>query len=140
MDRRFEGRDRAATRVDHRDARASMAAPAILIGALVVIVGTFLDWASGTVIDATGTTQTETLDLSGFNVPDARIYAIDVSFAALDDASEREYLNNLPTSLVLPPEAVDRLRAAAGTIVLQSPEFKRLLHETGARLVETPAH
>ncbi|MET0204395.1 MAG: patatin-like phospholipase family protein [Casimicrobiaceae bacterium] len=74
------------------------------------------------------------------NVPDARIYAIDVSFAALDDASEREYLNNLPTSLVLPPEAVDRLRAAAGTIVLQSPEFKRLLHETGARLVETPAH
>ena len=72
MDRRFEGRDRAATRVDHRDARASMAAPAILIGALVVIVGTFLDWASGTVMDATGT-QTETVDLSGLNVPDGRI-------------------------------------------------------------------
>ena len=72
MDRRFEGRDRTPTGVDHRDARASMAAPAILIGALVVIVGTFLDWASGT-IDATGTTQTETLDLSGLNVPDGRI-------------------------------------------------------------------
>ena len=54
------------------DARASMAAPAILIGALVVIVGTFLDWASGAVIDATGT-QTETVDLSGLNVPDGRI-------------------------------------------------------------------
>lgn len=73
MDRRLEGRDRTPTRMDHRDARASMAAPAILIGALVVIVGTFLDWASGTVIDATGTTQTETVDLSGFNVPDGRI-------------------------------------------------------------------
>jgi len=72
MDRSSEGRSRTLTRVDHRDARASMAAPAILIGALVVIVGTFLDWASGT-IDATGTTQTETRDLSGLNVPDGRI-------------------------------------------------------------------
>ena len=53
-------------------------------------------------------------------------------------SGQREYLNNLPTSLVLPPEAVDRLRAAAGTIVLQAPEFKRLLQETGARLVEKP--
>jgi hypothetical protein len=35
--------------------------------------GRFLDWASGTVIDATGTNQTETLDLSGLNVPDGRI-------------------------------------------------------------------
>ena len=50
MDRRLEGRNRTPTRVDHRDARASMAAPAILLGALVVIVGTFLDWASGTVM------------------------------------------------------------------------------------------
>ena len=65
MDRSSEGRGRTLTRVDHRDARASVAAPAILIGALV-IVGTFLDWASGTVIDATGT-QTETVDLSGLN-------------------------------------------------------------------------
>jgi len=72
MDRSSEGRGRTLTRGDHRDARASMAAPAILIGALVVIVGTFLDWASGTVIDATGT-QTETVDLSGLNVPDGRI-------------------------------------------------------------------
>ena len=54
-------------------------------------------------------------------------------------SGQREYLNNLPTSLVLPPEAVDRLRAAAGTIVLHAPEFKRPLQETGARLVEKPA-
>ena len=32
----------------------------------------------------------------------------------MPDAEEREYLMNLPTSFVLPPEAVDRLRAAAG--------------------------
>ena len=59
-----------------------MAAPALLIGALVVIVGTFLDWASGAVIDATGTTQTQTLDLSGFNVPDGRI-VMGIGFALL---------------------------------------------------------
>ena len=82
MDRSSEGRGRTLNRVDHRDARASMAAPALLIGALVVLVGTFLDWASGTVIDATGTAQTETLDLSGFNVPDGRI-VMGIGFALL---------------------------------------------------------
>ena len=46
--------------------------------------------------------------------PDVDIYAIDVSFAALKDKAEFEYLNGLPTSFVLPDEAVDRLRAAAG--------------------------
>jgi len=68
--------------------------------------------------------------------PNVRLYAIDVSFTALADPAEREYLNNLPTSFVLPPEAIDRLRAAAGKIVRESPEFKRLLEEAGARIVE----
>ena len=49
-------------------------------------------------------------------VPDAEIYAIGVSFSALKDTAEFDYLNQLPTSFVLPAEAVDRLRAAAGTI------------------------
>ena len=46
---------------------------------------------------------------------------------------ERDYLNLQPTSFVLPPEAVDRLRAAAGTIILASPEFQRLLKDVGAK-------
>jgi NTE family protein len=46
-----------------------------------------------------------------------------------------EYLNQQPTSFVLPPEAVDRLRAAAGRIILDSPEFQRLLKDVGARIV-----
>ena len=45
--------------------------------------------------------------------PEAQIYVIDVSFKALKDKSERDYLNQLPTSFVLSDEAVDRLRAAA---------------------------
>src|SRR5512136_2593528 len=64
---------------------------------------------------------------AALRVPDAEIYAIDVSFPMLKDKAELDYLNQQPTSFVLPPEAVDRLRAAAGTIIMDSPEFKRLL-------------
>jgi NTE family protein len=71
-------------------------------------------------------------------VPDADIYAIDVSFAALNDKAEREYLNAQPTSFVLPPEAVDRLRAAAGTIIQSSPDFQRLLKDVGVKLIAEP--
>jgi len=69
------------------------------------------------------------------NVPDAEIYAIDVSFQRLKDKNELKYLNKLPTSFHLPSEAVDRLRAAAGTIILESPEFQRLRSDVGATIV-----
>ena len=75
---------------------------------------------------------------TGLRVPQAEVYAIDVSFAALPDKKEREYLNEQPTSFVLPPEAVDRLRAAAGTIIMASPEFQRLLKDLGAKVVAEP--
>jgi NTE family protein len=67
--------------------------------------------------------------------PDVDIYAIDVSFAALKDKAEFEYLNELPTTFVLPAEAVDRLRVAAGTVITASPEFQRLLKAVGATMV-----
>ena len=75
-------------------------------------------------------------DLDG---PDVDIVAIDVSFSALQDKAEFEYLNGLPTSFVLPDEAVDRLRAAAGTIIMASPEFQPLLQEVGATIVAEPS-
>jgi NTE family protein len=71
-------------------------------------------------------------------VPQAEIYAIDVSFSALKDKKELDYLNLQPTTFVLEPEAVDRLRAAGGTIIMDSPEFKRLLKDLGATLVQSP--
>jgi NTE family protein len=76
---------------------------------------------------------------AAMRVPEAEIFAIDVSFPALKDKAEFDYLNQLPTSFVLPDEAVDRLRAAAGTIIKDSPEFQRLLKQLGARIVERPA-
>jgi NTE family protein len=75
---------------------------------------------------------------TALRVPEAEIYAIDVSFAMLKDKDEIAYLNEQPTSFVLPPEAVDRLRAAARTILLDSPEFQRLLKDVGAQLVDSP--
>ena len=56
----------------------------------------------------------------------------------MKDKAELAYLNEQPTSFVLPDEAVDRLRAAAGTIIADSPEFKRLLKDAGGSLVSPP--
>jgi NTE family protein len=62
-----------------------------------------------------------------------------VSFPALKDKAELDYLNQQPTSFVLPAQAVDRLRAAAaGTMIMASPEFQRLLTDVGARVVAEP--
>ena len=71
--------------------------------------------------------------------PDKEVCVIDVSFAALGDKAERDYLDDLPTSFSLPSEAVDRLRAAAGTIIRNSPDFKRLVGETGMTIAQRPA-
>ena len=75
---------------------------------------------------------------AALRMPNAEIYAIDVSFPMLKDKAELAYLNEQPTSFALPAEAVDRLRAAAGTIIKDSPEFQRLLKDVGARIVATP--
>ena len=72
------------------------------------------------------------------NVPTADIYVIDVSFKALQDKSERDYLNELPTSFALPDEAVDRLRAAARSLILDSPDLQQALRDQGARMIQPP--
>jgi NTE family protein len=57
----------------------------------------------------------------------ADIFVIEVSFRVLTDMKERDYLNQLPTSFALPADAVDRLRAAAKKIILESPDFQEVL-------------
>lgn len=46
----------------------------------------------------------------------------DVSFDAIPDPEERAYFMNLPTSFVLPDEAVDPLRDGAGWLLRESAE------------------
>ena len=73
------------------------------------------------------------------DVPDIELYPIDVSFAVHPDADERAYLNEMPTSFVLSAEQVDRLRAAAGLAIRESPEFGRLLRDMHATVLPASA-
>jgi len=57
---------------------------------------------------------------------------INVSFDELADRAERDYLLNLPTSLFLPPESIDRLRAAAAQILRESAAYRRLVGDVSA--------
>jgi len=70
------------------------------------------------------------------NAVNADIYPIEVSFQALSDENERDYLNQLPTSFALPADAVDRLRAAAKKIILASPDFQKMLKSSQGRAAE----
>ena len=67
--------------------------------------------------------------------PSAEIFVVDVSFPALKNEAERDYLNQQPTSFFLPDEAIDRLRRAAGQIISDSPDFQRLLQSVNASIV-----
>jgi NTE family protein len=73
------------------------------------------------------------------NAPNAEIHVIDVSFRALKDKAERDFLNQLPTSFVLADDAIDRLRAAAATIIFDSPDFQQMLKDEGGRIADRPA-
>jgi len=48
-------------------------------------------------------------------VPEAMIYASEVSFAVLRDTAELDFLNRKPAGFLLPAEVVDLMRAAAVT-------------------------
>ena len=65
-------------------------------------------------------------------------YMVEVSFSQVRDPVERKYLNNLPTSLVLDDEAIDRLRAWGRRLLRSSPEFARFLDELGGGTSREP--
>lgn len=67
--------------------------------------------------------------------PNAKIYVINVAFSEIKDQEQRQYLYNLPTSFVLEPEQVDRLRSSAREIILNSLEFNRLISDLNARVI-----
>jgi NTE family protein len=65
------------------------------------------------------------------SVPRIKLHVIDISFDAIPDPKERAYFMNLPTSFVLPPEDIDRLREVAGRLMRQSAEFETVVSEMG---------
>jgi len=58
---------------------------------------------------------------------DVEGHLIEVSFDNIRDPERRSRLKNLPTSFSLSDEEVDALRAAARELLLQSPDFQRLV-------------
>ena len=60
-------------------------------------------------------------------VPELRFDAIDVSFDAIKEPTERQYFQDLPTSFVLSSDDVDKLRAVAGRLLRESPAYQGLL-------------
>ena len=69
------------------------------------------------------------------SVPKISFEVLDVSFDAIRDPKERVYFMNLPTSFVLRPEEVDRLREVAGQLLRESAEYESVVREFGG----TPA-
>jgi NTE family protein len=54
-------------------------------------------------------------------------HLVDVSFAAVDDDSERDFLNGIGTNFDLSDEQVDRLIAAARKVLRESTEFQAFI-------------
>jgi NTE family protein len=60
---------------------------------------------------------------------DIEFTLVEVKFDTLPDEVERTFFKQLPTSFVLKPEEVDKLRDAAHRILVQSPDFQQLLKD-----------
>jgi NTE family protein len=67
-------------------------------------------------------------------VPEIKMHLVEVSFDRVSDPQKRNYLKNLPTSFALSSEDVDELRAAAGELLRQSPDYQHLLEELGGSI------
>jgi len=65
------------------------------------------------------------------SIPKVTLQELDVSFGAIPDLKERAYFMNLPTSFVLPAEAIDRLCDVAGRLLRQSAEYELIVRELG---------
>jgi predicted acylesterase/phospholipase RssA len=55
-------------------------------------------------------------------------YAIEVAFEYIEPAPERSWFKNLPTTLELPRETVDKVRVIGRQLLSEDPEFRRLMH------------
>jgi NTE family protein len=70
--------------------------------------------------------------LAGSRCDDLEAYFVELSLEQHPDPDEREFLVNLPTSFRLDPSAVDRVVAAAKTILAESAPFREFLRDLAA--------
>lgn len=63
-------------------------------------------------------------------------YLVHLTFNSLPEAVEQNYYHGIPTSLSLPVEQVDRIRAVAAKLLYSSAEFQRLVRDMEGRIVK----
>ena len=66
--------------------------------------------------------------------PQIDFYPVEVAFEYIESPVERNWFKNLPTSLELPRETVDKLRAIGRQLLNEDPEFKKLMKALGGCL------
>ncbi len=74
--------------------------------------------------------------LAGKDIPEIDYYIIHITFDDITDEDERIFFENLPTSLQLPAENVDRVREKAGELLYQSEKFKKFIVDLGGTIPE----
>jgi NTE family protein len=77
---------------------------------------------------------------SSIAIPDCDKFDVDLvelSFDRIQDATERDYLDRIPTSFTLAGEEITRLRNAAHLLVQQSPELKVFLEQSARSAAAT---
>ena len=57
------------------------------------------------------------------------MYPVQVAFEYIADAGERDWFKNLPTTLELPPDTVDRLCGVGRRLLKEDPNFQKMLRE-----------
>lgn len=72
-------------------------------------------------------------ELPGGDPAQVDFYPVVIGFDALEDAKERAYFKNLPTTFALPADTVDRLRAVGAKLLAESPDYRKLLKELDAK-------
>jgi len=66
-------------------------------------------------------------------------YVIEVSFEQLTDETERQSFAGIPTAFDLPDAEIDKLHRVGRRILLESPDFRLLLHDLGGTTEELQA-
>ena len=75
----------------------------------------------------------ESTDLGAGHKP-IQTYLVEVGFDALPDIGEQMQYADIPTSLQLPEDTVDRLREVAGRILYESKQFQKLIRDLGGNI------
>ena len=61
-------------------------------------------------------------------------YLVEIGFNVLSDRAEQMEYADIPTSLQLPEDMVDRLREVAGRILYDSKQFQKLIRDLGGNI------